>query len=164
MAVNDILIRRGTAFTLASSAASGVMNFACGSGSGVQSATFDLGDPHADSYEMFVDICAAAAPTAGTTFDFYLAGADSAGHFPGKATGVSGAYLTGATIGESLVQLSYLGSVVAINASGVQSQSMVVYPTMRSGTMIMKNSTNIASIDASGLVQLIPLIPIYQTG
>jgi len=165
MAVNEILIKRGTPFTLLSSGGSGQFTLNCGSGSGIQSNVFDLGDPHADSYELYAEIVAGAAPTAGTTYDLYLAPANNSGRYPGLATGVDGNYLTGVTISASLVQLSYLGSVVTVNASGIQSNVMTIYPTMRSGCMVLKNSTNTHIVDhVSGLIQLTSLTPVFQTG
>lgn len=158
---NDVLIRRGTSFTLADSGASGVFTLACGSGSGIQSNIFDLGNPHADDYEMFAEVCTAIAPTAGGSYDFYFAPCLN-GRFPGGVSGINGSYLTGSTIDASLPSLNYLGSIIVTNATGVHRKSMVITPISQSGCLIMDNNTTTASIALSGLITLTPLIPQVQ--
>lgn len=162
MALNEIFIQRGTPIVI-SSTGTPQLTFACGSGSGVQSSIFDLGSTRAEAYELFAEICAGTAPTAGMTYDIYLASANRTGRLPGGVTGVSGAYLTGTTIGANLVQLSYVGSVVATNASGIHAQSMIIYPIMRSGSLILKNSTNTPIVNLNSSITLTPLIPIIET-
>jgi hypothetical protein len=161
MAANDVLIRRGTATTLGS--AGTTFTLACGSGSGVQSSVFDLGDPHADEYEMTARVCLAAAPTAGGTLDFYLAPTVDAVNYPGGATGADGQYMSSTTLDASLPSLSYLGSIIVAALSGVHYKSMVIAPITRSGSLVMDNNTTAASIILSGLITLTPLIPQVQT-
>lgn len=160
---NDVLIRRGTSYTLGGAGSSGTFTFICGSGSGIQSEVIDFGDPHADEYEMTARLCFSAVATAGGTLDFYLAPTVDAINYAGGATGSDGQYLTGATLDAFLPSLSYLGSIVAAGVSGVHYKSMVISPITRSGSIVMDNNTGSSTIALSGLITLTPLIPQVQS-
>lgn len=157
MATNDVTIRRGTPFTLASAGASGQMTFNCGSGSGIQSNTFVLGAQHAEKYEMTMEVCAAAVPVVGLSYDYYLAAAGPRGNYPGRVSGIDGTYPVANMAG--LTQLNYLGSIITTANSGVQSATTIISPTINSGCIVFKNSTDIATVNLSGLITLVPLIP-----
>jgi hypothetical protein len=163
MAVNDCLYRRGTPFTLSSGDCSGLMPLACGSGSGVQSNKFDFGDPHADEYEMFVELTTVDAPTVFKSYDFYIASSLDNTNFAGNAAGTSGQYMTPATIQNFLPQLDWAGSLSVFASGGTtQRQACIVRPVTQYASLIMYNNTDTASSITGSKVTFTPLIPQTQ--
>jgi hypothetical protein len=163
MSQNDILYRRGDTFTLAIESGSGAFHFICGSGSGIQSDKFDLGEPHADEYEMFTEITTVGAPTAGLSYDFYLSQSVDNTNFAGNVAGATGDYMTPTTINNFLPQLNWLGSLMVFNSGGTtQRQSFVIRPVTRYAAFVMYNGTDTAVQSSGSKITLTPLIPQFQ--
>jgi hypothetical protein len=164
MATNDVLYRRGTGFTLASGNASGIFTINCTSGVSIQSNKFDLGDPHADEYEMYVEITTSGAPTIGSTCDFYLAESIDNTNFTGKASGSDGLYMTASTKESFLMQTKWLGSLSVYDSGNeTQRQSFVIRPVTQYGSLILSNNTIVSLQPSGSKITLTPLIPQIQS-
>ena len=115
---------------------------------GWESAKFDFGATRAAAYSCMAAIETGAAPTAGQTYDLYLAPSPistAANGNPGQIDGTSQAAPSGTTsTGELILQCVFIGSlVVAGDANSVQVGVVGTFaPPERYGILIFINSTD----------------------
>lgn len=112
-----------------------------------------------------VSIAFNTAPTAGETVDFYWSGSPSstaANANPGGASGSDGAYTGIVTLADSLLQLQYIGSLIAEATTSAQYQTIGVLSTiLRYGAPIVVNSSAadpLKTTATSAYVALVPLV------
>lgn len=180
---NEVLVKTGTAAVWSdatdySSTATGLARTAqidltsIAAGAARQGAKADLGATRAKQYLVFVGIEFAVAPASFAQVRIYWAGSPSstaANANPGGASGSDAAYTgtAGDSIADSLLQLQYIGSLIATaDATAVvqyQYVGTLVDPDRYGMPVVFNNTAQAFHSDAvEMLVALIPIIDEIQ--
>lgn len=122
---------------------------ALAAGSARMGAEDDLGATLPPRYKVELRIESGTAPTAGGTYDLFLAWGDDGTTYPGGVSGSDGAWPADGNEDEWVKQLEYVGSLVVTNdGNTVQVQApWIVYPKSRYVVPVVDNNTDQAIRD-----------------
>jgi len=158
----EVLIKQGTPKTWQASGGDAKVDLAgLANGAGVRGGVIDLGATFAKKYLMTVEIELAAAPTAGTTIEIYLARSHDGATWPGGAYGEEGPYKPG-EVAEWKKQFGTPDGILTVTADGsatVQTQTFTVYPNARYVSLVVVNAAGQA-VKSDGTNQRVTLTPL----
>ena len=137
-------------------------------GAAVQSTKADLGAARAERYVLTPCLeYQVAAPTTGTSVDFYWAASGQSGAGvgnPGYATGADGAYTgTPATLAEGLDQLQHIGNLIVSADIEFQIGDIGIFsPPHRYGCLICVNNSGQKIADTDIIETAVVMTPIVD--